>query len=119
VLKLAPIHPQGQRAAVLSEFGGYALRVEGHMWNYDKQFGYKNVQNPQELTSAYLELLERQLKPLKRSRLSAAVYTQTTDVEGEINGFVTYDREVEKMDFASLQRAHRELIEYFGDEGTV
>jgi len=54
-------------------------------------------------------LLETQLKPWIEAGLSAAVYTQTTDVEIEINGYLTYDRQVEKMDFERLAALHREL----------
>jgi len=55
-------------------------------------------------------LLNTQLKPWIDAGLSAAIYTQTTDVEIEVNGFVTYDREVEKMDFKKIELAHKELI---------
>jgi hypothetical protein len=63
------------------------------------------------LTDAYLDLLETQLKPWMEAGLSAAIYTQTTDVESEVNGFVTYDRQVEKMDFSRLRQAHQELLQ--------
>jgi hypothetical protein len=62
------------------------------------------------LTEAYLELLEKELKPWIARGLSAAVYTQTTDVEIEINGYLTYDREVEKMDFQKVKEAHERLL---------
>jgi beta-galactosidase/beta-glucuronidase len=110
-LKLPRIKPDGKRVVVLSEFGGYSLKLDGHLWNPGADFGYKNFDTPQRLTDAYLDLLNTQVKPWKDAGLSAAIYTQTTDVEIEVNGFVTYNREVEKMDFARLREAHQELIE--------
>jgi len=101
--------PKG-RALVLSEFGGYALRLAGHIWNPSAEFGYRKVTSPAELTEAYLDLLENQLKPWIEAGLSAAVYTQTTDVEIELNGYLSYDRDVEKIDFERLRAKHRELL---------
>jgi hypothetical protein len=109
-LKLPLIKPGQERAVVLSEFGGYSLKVDGHLWNPSAEFGYKNFDTPQAMTDAYLDLLNRQLKPWINAGLSAAIYTQTTDVEIEVNGFVTYDREVEKMDFIKVRLAHKELM---------
>jgi beta-galactosidase/beta-glucuronidase len=109
-LKLPVVKPERKRAVVLSEFGGYSLKINGHLWNPNAEFGYKNFDTPQALTEAYLDLLNRQLKPWIEAGLSAAIYTQTTDVEIEVNGFMTYDREVEKMDFAKVRQAHKELM---------
>jgi beta-galactosidase/beta-glucuronidase len=108
--KLPVVKPERRRAIVLSEFGSYSLKVDGHLWNPDTEYGYKKVTTPQALTDAYLELLNTQVKPCIDAGLSAAIYTQTTDVEIEVNGFVTYDREVEKMDFTKIRLAHKELI---------
>jgi hypothetical protein len=63
------------------------------------------------LTEAYMRLLEDELRPLIAKGLAAAVYTETTDVEIEINGFLTYDREVEKMDTARIAAIHKNLTE--------
>ena len=115
-LKLQLVNPEHKRALVLSEFGGYSLKLADHLWIPDAEFGYKNYETSQALTNAYLDLLATQLKPWIMEGLSAAIYTQTTDVEVEANGFVTYDREVEKMDFAKIRLAHKELMEYA--EGT-
>jgi len=92
----APPNEAG-RAAVLGEFGGLGLPVQGHTWQDEENWGYRNYQTAEELTTAYLDLLEK-LRPLIREGLSAAVYTQTTDVEIEVNGQMTYDRAVIKMD---------------------
>jgi hypothetical protein len=102
--------PETNRAVVLSEFGGYSLKVPGHQWNPEAEFGYRKYPSSEDLTTAYLELLEQQLKPWIEAGLSAAIYTQTTDVESEVNGYMTYDREVKKMDFEKLQQAHQQLL---------
>jgi beta-galactosidase/beta-glucuronidase len=108
-VKLPMVKPERKRAVVLSEFGGYSLKMDGHLWNPGAEFGYKSFDTPQALTEAYLDLLNKQLQPWIAAGLSAAIYTQTTDVEIEVNGFVTYDREVEKMDFTKVRQAHQEL----------
>jgi hypothetical protein len=105
------IKPETSRAAVLSEFGGYTLNVDGHVWNPGKIFGYKRTKTSPALTKNYLNLLNRQLQPLIDAGLSAAIYTQAIDVEIEINGFVTYDRDIEKMDIEKISRVHKALIE--------
>jgi beta-galactosidase/beta-glucuronidase len=97
------------RALIISEFGGYSLKIPGHMWDENKKFGYRFYETREALTQAYLDLLEDELKPLIQQGLAAAVYTQTTDVEIEINGYLTYDRKVEKMDAQKIRQAHDEL----------
>ncbi|MBI3174967.1 MAG: hypothetical protein HYZ25_14675 [Chloroflexi bacterium] len=109
VKKLKRPNPDG-RAFVISEFGGYSLKTPDHMWDATKKFGYRFYETREELTAAYLALLENELQPLIAQGLTAAVYTQTTDVEIEINGYLTYDRQVEKMDAEKLRRAHLALI---------
>ncbi len=107
--KLPLSRPEARRAMVLSEFGGYALNLKEHAWKPEVEFGYAKYATVEALTQAYLDVLEDQLKPWVEGGLSAAIYTQTTDVEIEVNGYMTYDREVEKMDFARLRQAHRAL----------
>ncbi len=102
-----------KRAFVISEFGGYSLKMAGHLWDENKKFGYRFYETSESLTDAYLALLEKELKPLISQGLAAAVYTQTTDVEIEINGYLTYDRKVEKMDAEKLRQAHAELYKPF------
>jgi hypothetical protein len=99
-----------QRAFFISEFGGFSLTIPGHVWDENKKFGYRFYPSSAELTRAYLALVENELMPLVAQGLSAAVYTQTTDVEIEINGFLTYDRQIEKLDAPAISRVHRELI---------
>jgi beta-galactosidase/beta-glucuronidase len=101
---------QDGRAFALSEFGGYSLKVPGHVWNEDKKFGYRSYDISEALTEAYLRLLDTEVKPLIPQGLAAAIYTQTSDVEIEINGYLTYDRKVEKMDAEVLRIVHAELI---------
>jgi len=89
--------PESNRAGVLGEFGGLGLPLRGHTWQSEKNWGYRSFTNAPALTGAYIDLM-RNLFPLIQSKgLSAAVYTQTTDVEIEVNGLMTYDREVVKM----------------------
>lgn len=102
-----------ERAFVLSEFGGYSLKVDGHLCNADKKFGYRFYDSREALLQAYLALLENELSPLIPQGLAAAVYTQTTDVEIEINGYLTYDRLVEKIDAKELKKAHNKLYDVF------
>ena len=96
------------RAVVLSEFGGYNLPVAGHTWN-EKNFGYKGYQTPEALGEAVQKLYETQIIPARKAGLAADVYTQLSDVEDEVNGFVTYDRRVEKLPEALMQAIAREL----------
>lgn len=110
VVKLKRPKPDN-RGFILSEFGGYSLKIHDHVWDEEKKFGYRFYSSPEALTKAYLSLLENELMPLISKGLAAAVYTQTTDVEIEINGFLTYDRKVEKLDAQAIRPAHLALIE--------
>ncbi len=105
-----------KRAFVISEFGGYSLKMAGHLWDENKKFGYRFYETSEALTDAYLSLLEKELKPLISQGLAAAVYTQTTDVEIEINGYLTYDRKVEKMDAEKIKQAHAELYNFYNKQ---
>lgn len=86
-----------KRAVVLSEFGGYVYRVKGHYYS-EMSYGYRTYKSKQELTRAYKKLYLSKIIPAKKKCLSASVYTQLTDVEEEINGLITYDRKVVKID---------------------
>jgi beta-galactosidase/beta-glucuronidase len=85
------------RPTVLSEFGGIGLALPGHLWEPDRNWGYIQFNSKAEVTEKYLEYGEELIK-LIRAGLSGAVYTQTTDVEIEVNGLLTYDRKEFKMD---------------------
>jgi len=96
------------RAAVLGEFGGLGLPVPGHTWQEKKNWGYRKYDSADELTDAYVALLKK-LRTLIAGGLSAAVYTQTTDVEIEVNGLMTYDRAVFKMDLKRVTEVNKKL----------
>lgn len=108
--------PEDDRAAILGEFGGEALVVEDHLWIQDFSKAprhYETSQSKQELLNTYEELLTELMK-LKEKGLAGAVYTQTTDVESEVNGIMTYDREVIKFPNEFLRDLHQRLI--YGDQ---
>jgi hypothetical protein len=84
------------RAAVLGEFGGLGLPLAGHTWVSQNNWGYRTFTSPEALGAAYRDLIT-QLRYLIADGLSAAVYTQTTDVEVEVNGLMTYDRAITKL----------------------
>jgi hypothetical protein len=94
------------RASVLGEYGGLGLGMDGHMWS-SHFWGYVKLPSTNELADQYTRMLKRVWRSHNLRGLSAAVYTQTTDVETECNGLLTYDREVAKMDPALLLAANR------------
>jgi len=96
------------RAIVLGEFGGLGLPVRGHTWQDEKNWGYRSYESREALTDAYLALIGN-LRPLIGGGLSAAVYTQTTDVEIEVNGLLTYDRAMIKVDADKVRAANEKL----------
>ncbi|MEX2142719.1 MAG: sugar-binding domain-containing protein [Pirellulales bacterium] len=99
--------PTEKRAAVLGEFGGLGLPLEGHTWQAKGNWGYRSYTDRKTLIREYVNLLERLHPLIGDPGLSAAVYTQTTDVEIEVNGLMTYDREVIKLDDkAVIEAAH-------------
>ncbi len=98
-----------KRSCVLGEYGGLGLVIEGHLWESNRNWGYVQYKTPEETTNAYVELAEK-LKKLIPMGYSAAVYTQTTDVEIEVNGLITYDRKVIKLDEARVRKVNQEVI---------
>ncbi len=97
------------RVCVLGEFGGLGMPIDGHTWHERYNWNYVPYQNVKELTDAYVSLLTN-MRPLITAGLSAAVYTQTTDVEEvEVNGIMTYDREIIKIDHKLAAAAARKL----------
>ncbi len=93
---------------VLGEFGGLGLPIEGHTWQQKDNWGYQSFKNKEELQKRYETFVDR-LEVLIKRGLSAAVYTQTTDVEIEINGLMTYDRKVVKIPEQTLKQMHSKL----------
>jgi hypothetical protein len=102
--------PETSRAAVLGEFGGLGLPLEGHTWQSQANWSYRGFTTPAALTDAYVGLLDRAHVLVGTPGLSAAVYTQTTDVEIEVNGLMTYDRAVIKPDAARVRAANLKLF---------
>src|SRR4051812_28144877 len=100
--------PEKERVGVLGEFGGLGMPVHGHTWQQEKNWGYVTYDSKEKLTDAYVALLTA-MRPLIGRGLSAAVYTQTTDVEVEVNGLMTYDREIVKMDLPRIKAAAQKL----------
>jgi len=98
----------GQRANVLGEYGGIGLAVEGHLWVKDKNWGYVQFKNSKEVTDEYVKYAEELFK-FAKSGFSAAVYTQTTDVEIEVNGLMTYDRKVIKIDEKRVSEINKKI----------
>lgn len=98
-----------QRANVLGEYGGIGLPLKEHLWEPDRNWGYVQFKTSREVTDKYLEYAEK-LEKLVRAGFSAAVYTQTTDVEVEVNGLMTYDRKVIKLDEKAVRKANQKVI---------
>ncbi len=87
----------GKKPLVLSEFGGKTYRAEGHVFNPNKAYGYGGCETRDALNDAVVKLYMEEVLPSVKNGLCAAIYTQVSDVEDEINGLVTYDRKVEKL----------------------
>ena len=102
------------RALILGEFGGLGLPLQEHLWQKDKNWGYRTLQKQKDLERSYLAMIEK-LKPFIDEGLAGAIYTQTTDVEGEVNGTMTYDRKVVKFKSNKIRKAHAGLFQYFND----
>jgi beta-galactosidase/beta-glucuronidase len=99
---------QAKKPWLLTEFGGLSTRVKNHTFN-DKMFGYKIYNSKQSLTNAYARLYNKTIIPQISKGLSATVYTQLTDVEDELNGIMTYDREVLKIDKSVLKSLNNKM----------
>ena len=98
-----------KEANVVGEYGGIGLPLEGHLWQPDKNWGYIQHKTPKDVTDAY-ERYALQLLDLVGRGTSGAVYTQTTDCEIEVNGLLTYDREVLKVDEGRVRSINRMVI---------
>ena len=97
------------RTNVLGEFGGIGYSVKNHLWQTNKNWGYIKYSNSDDATSEYLNF-SNLLKDLVPKGFSGAIYTQITDVEGEVNGLITYDRKVLKMDLKKVRDANLNVI---------
>ena len=101
--------PDKNRAASLGEFGGVGLFVRDHMYPVANN-AYDMMPASEDLTNRYVLLLNEVEQLVEYKGLSVAIYTQTTDVEHEINGLLTYDRKVEKMDFKKVKEINEAVI---------
>ncbi|MHA8059832.1 glycoside hydrolase family 2 protein [Aquirufa beregesia] len=99
-----------KRVNVLGEYGGIGLALDQHLWEANRNWGYVQYKTSEEATKAYVDLAEK-LKKLIPFGYSAAVYTQTTDVEIEVNGLMTYDRKVIKLLEDKIRQANIEIRE--------
>ena len=88
----------GEKPLVLSEFGGYSYKPQGHVFNTDQTYGYGSCASQQELENAIEKLYLEQIVPAFHGGLCAAIYTQVSDIEDETNGLVSYDRKITKVD---------------------
>ena len=103
-----------QRATVLGEYGGIGWAIKDHLWVPDRNWGYVQFDSEKKVTDEYVKYAE-ELKQLIRQGFSAAVYTQTTDVEVEVNGLITYDREIIKVDEARVKKVNQEICNILND----
>ena len=97
-----------QRATVLGEYGGIGLALKEHLWESNRNWGYVQFKTSEEATAEYVKYASM-LKDMIKRGFSAAVYTQTTDVEVEVNGLMTYDRKVIKLDEKEIRRINEEI----------
>ena len=98
-----------ERVNVLGEYGGIGYAVDQHLWENDRNWGYVQYKSTEETTDAYIHMAERLIQLIPEG-YSAAVYTQTTDVEIEVNGLLTYDRKVIKMNEARIRDINQKVI---------
>jgi hypothetical protein len=101
--------PDGRRVSADGEHGGFGLEVDDHMW-FGEGHAYEMTPDSATLTRRYVENQRDVLTSARRCGISGAIYTQITDVEHEVNGFFTYDRQVRKMDFAQVKAVNEEII---------
>lgn len=97
------------KANVIGEYGGIGYPITGHLWQPDKNWGYIEFKSPKDVTDKYVEYIDI-LDNMAKIAYTGAVYTQTTDVEGEVNGLLTYDRKKVKVDAQRIREANQRLI---------
>ncbi|XVU25917.1 AbfB domain-containing protein [Actinoplanes sp. CA-054009] len=102
--------PTATRFVVNGEYGGLGLRSAGHEWPTSGKFAYEWLPDSNALTSRYVQITARLVDLMNGNGLSGSVYTEPTDVEEELNGFFTYDRQVQKMDFARVREVNQRVI---------
>jgi len=101
-----------RQAIVVGEYGGIGYAVADHLWNPEmRNWGYQKYNSEEELLSAYRVKFNEIIRQVKDVGISGAIYTQTSDVEGEVNGLLTYDRKVRKIPSAKLREIHQGAFE--------
>lgn len=111
------IQAQEDRVVALTEFGGYAFAMPGHL-ACEKEFGYQSFRSKEELTANYKRLWEEEIYPNVEPGMCATVYTQTSDIEEEINGIFTYDRDEVKLIESEVQALNAKLYQVFAEKVT-
>lgn len=111
------VKPQPDRVVALTEFGGYAYAMPGHL-ACEKEFGYQSYKSREELTANYKRLWEEEIYPNVERGMCSSIYTQTSDIEEEINGIFTYDREEVKFLEEEVQQVNRKLYQVFAEKVT-
>jgi beta-galactosidase/beta-glucuronidase len=101
------------RPVILSEFGGYSVKLDDHVFNKFDSFGYKKFKTVEEFREGYKKLYEEQIIPAVKKGLAAACYTQLSDVEDETNGVMTYDRKVLKLDEKETKNINKKVADAF------
>lgn len=102
------------RPLVLSEFGGYSCKIEGHSFNLDKTYGYRFFSDRAAFENALIALYDGEVIPhIRNEGLCVLVYTQVSDVEDETNGLFTYDRQVLKVDESRMRSMSDRLYSAF------
>ncbi|MEV8504209.1 AbfB domain-containing protein [Actinoplanes sp. NPDC051475] len=102
--------PSATRIAVNGEYGGLGLRVPGHEWPTSGKFAYEWLPDSNALTSRYVQITGKLVDLINGNGLSGSVYTEPTDVEEELNGFYTYDRQIQKMDFTRVRAVNQIVL---------
>jgi len=100
----------GNKPVLLTEFGGYSCKIEGHSFNPDRTYGYKFFTDIPEFQRALEKLYREEIIPAAKDGLCAAILTQLSDVEDETNGMMTYDRKIIKADEVSMRAIAKELL---------
>ena len=104
----AKIKDFSHRPVVLSEFGGYSYRADGHLFG-SNNYGYSVYKTKEEFENAFIKLFREEIFPLAEKGISGLIYTQISDVEDETNGLVSYDREFRKLDSERISKLMAEL----------
>ena len=114
--KKIDLKPDEKKPLVLSEFGGYSCKIEGHSFNPYKTYGYKFFDDKEKFEDALDALYRDEIIPMIDRGLCAAVLTQVSDVEDETNGLLTYDRQVLKVDESRMIELSKKLYDAFDNK---